>query len=82
MRRGVRQRAAGLSLNDKVNTNRRDYEKLKAILHNCAKFGPESQNRNGHTDFGSHLRGLVEFHALVNPQRGEKLKRAWERVFV
>ncbi len=81
MRRGVRQTAGGLVVNDKVNTSRREYERLKATLHNCKKFGPESQNRQGHADFEAHLRGLVSFHAHINPARGQSLLRAFQDAF-
>jgi RNA-directed DNA polymerase len=44
MRRGVRQNAVGLVLNEKPNIRRADFDRLKATLHNCAVHGPESQN--------------------------------------
>ena len=81
MQRGVRQSGAGLVLNQKVNTRRTDYEQLKAILHNCAKYGVDSQNREGHEYFQSRLLGQVNFHAQINPQRGAKLRAAYRLAF-
>ena len=50
MRQGVRQRAAGVVINQKMNITREDYDQLKAILHNCAPR-PPGQNRAGVPDF-------------------------------
>ena len=46
MRQGVRQQLAGVVVNQKVNLRRRDLELLEAILTNCVRLGPESQNRD------------------------------------
>ncbi len=51
MRRGCRQRAAGVVINDKINMPRDDYDRLKAILCNCVRHGPQGQNRAGVPDF-------------------------------
>ena len=44
MRQSVRQRLAGLVANQRINVPRRDFDRLKAILTNCGRFGPDSQN--------------------------------------
>jgi hypothetical protein len=80
MRRGVRQSAAGVVINQKINTPRDDYERLKAILYNCAKTGPAEQNRAKVADFRSHLAGRVAHAARLNPQRGRKLTAIFERI--
>ena len=74
MRQGVRQYLAGLVVNERMNTVRADYERLRATLHNCIEHGPESQNREGHAAFRQHLEGRVEFVASVHAQRGERLR--------
>jgi len=61
MRQGVRQRLAGLVANERVNIVRSDFDRLKAMLNNCVRDGPESQNREGRPSFREHLRGRVEF---------------------
>jgi RNA-directed DNA polymerase len=80
MRQGVRQRAAGVVINQKSNITRNDYEQLKAILCNCARHGPHSQNRAGVADFRAHLAGRVAHVARLNPERGERLVRLFERI--
>ncbi len=73
MRQGVSQRAAGIVINQKINMPRNDYDRLKAILCNCVKHGPASQNRSSVADFRAHLAGRVAHAARLNPLRGQKL---------
>lgn len=80
MRRSGRQSAIGLVMNEKLNVPREDHEQLRAILHNCSRSGWESQNRDEHPDFLSHLRGRVAYIAATNPERGTKLAGMLERI--
>ena len=80
MRAHARQYAAGLVLNEKPNLSREEYDELKAILHNCAKHGPASQNRDGRAQFQAHLSGRIGYVCHVNPQRGQRLKRLFEKI--
>ena len=70
----------GVVLNAHPNIRRDEYDRLKAILHNCVRFGPASQNREGHADFRSHLLGRIAHLAMLNLQRGEKLRKLFERM--
>jgi retron-type reverse transcriptase len=74
------QRLAGMVINQKANLSRSDFDRLKAILHNSIHKGPESQNRQGHADFKSHLAGRIAYVNWLNPSRGERLHRLWKRV--
>jgi hypothetical protein len=80
MKAGVRQRLAGLVINQRLNIARADYDRLKAILTNCVRLGPESQNRAGHDAFGSHLDGRISFVEMVNPERGRRLRELFDAV--
>ncbi len=71
---------AGVVVNEKPNPRRREYDRLKAILHNCVRFGPDSQNRRGLVDFKFHLAGRVAYVAWLNPSRGNRLKALWQRI--
>jgi hypothetical protein len=75
MRQGVRQHLAGLVTNDHVNIMRADFDLLKAILTNCARLGPSSQNRDGHPRFRTHLEGRVAFVKMINPVKGQRLQK-------
>ena len=80
MRQGVRQRLVGLTINEKANVPRKEFDRLKAILTNCARYGPESQNREGQPGFRMHLEGRVNFVMSVNPVKGERLQRILEQI--
>jgi hypothetical protein len=80
MRQGVRQQLAGVVVNVSPNVCRDDYERLKAILHNCARHGPASQNREGRADFRAYLAGRIAYVAMLNPARGQRLRAWFERI--
>ncbi len=80
MRQSVRQQMVGIVVNDRPNITRDAYDELKAILHNCVRFGPETQNRDRHADFRLHLLGRIEHVQCVNPARGAKLRVEFERI--
>lgn len=80
MGKSVSQRTAGLVVNDRVAIPRETFDRLKAILFNCVRFGARSQNRDGHPDFQAHLAGHIAQVAAIDPRREERLKRLWEQI--
>jgi RNA-directed DNA polymerase len=80
MRQGVRQHLAGLVTNQRPNVARRDFDRLKAVLTNCVRLGPENQNREGRPRFRAHLEGRVAFVEMVNPGKGKRLRTILEQV--
>ena len=78
--RGSRQTVCGIVVNDHPNVPRVEYDRLRALLHNAARDGPAAHNRGGVPDFEAHVRGRVAWVSAVNPVRGEKLTRMFERV--
>jgi hypothetical protein len=80
MRQAVRQQLAGVVVNERPNVKRADFDELKAILCNCARHGPASQNRDGHADFRAHLLGRIAYVGLLNPARAAKLRRWFDRI--
>jgi hypothetical protein len=80
MRQSVRQQLAGVVVNAKTNGKREEFDLLKAILHNCARDGPASQNRTGHPDFRRHLLGRIAHVRLLNRMRGTKLQTLFDRI--
>ena len=79
MRRGRRQEVTGVTVNDKLAVARVEVRELRAILHNAAKHGLESQNREKHPAFGSYLRGRVAFVTMVDPTKAPALEAALAR---
>ncbi|KWF30812.1 reverse transcriptase family protein [Burkholderia pseudomultivorans] len=80
MRRGARQQLAGVVVNRHPNLARDEFDLLKAILTNCVRHGPASQNRDAHADFRAHLAGRVAHATALNAARGAKLRALFERI--
>jgi len=80
MRQGVRQYLAGIVANQKINVVRGDFDRLKAILTNCVRHGPESQNREAHPAFRSHLEGRISFFEMINPAKAKRLRAIFEQI--
>src|SRR5207247_1749024 len=80
MRAGVRQQLAGVVVNVRPNMRRDEFDLLKAVLTNCVRHGPATQNRAGVPDFRAHLLGRIAFIAMLNPPRGRKLRAIFERI--
>ena len=80
MRQGVRQYLAGVVANRRLNVPRPDYDRLKAILTNCIRQGPASQNREAHADFRASLAGRVSFVEMIDPNRGARLRRLFDQI--
>jgi hypothetical protein len=74
MRHGVRQHLAGVVVNQNLSLRRRDLEILEAILTNCIRHGPESQNREKLPNFRAHLEGRIGFVEMVNRAKGSRLR--------
>ena len=76
----VRQELAGVLVNAKTNGRREDFDSLKAILTNCRRHGPASQNRENHADFRNHLLGRIAHWSRLRPERGRKLRAMFDRI--
>jgi hypothetical protein len=79
-RRGGRQLVTGVVVNARPNLPRAEFDRLKAILTNCARHGPSEQNRANHPDFQAHLAGKIAHLAAINPARGRKLWMLFDRI--
>jgi RNA-directed DNA polymerase len=80
MREGTRQQVTGVVVNRHPNIARDEYDRLKAILTNCARHGAASQNRDQHADFRAYLAGRISHVRMVNPRRAIKLQRLSEAI--
>lgn len=79
-RKHAQQRLAGVVVNEGANVPRKDFDRLKAILTNCIRHGPASQNRDGVPDFRSHLLGRLAHVAQVHPGKAARLRGLFERI--
>jgi len=80
MRQAVRQHLAGLVVNHHQNVVRADFDRLKAMLTNCVRQGPETQNRHAHPRFRQHLDGRVSFVEMINPSKGKRLRTIYRQI--
>jgi hypothetical protein len=71
---------AGVVVNEKPNIPRAEFDRLKAVLTNCVRHGPATQNRDNHADFRAHLLGRISHVAMLNPNRGAKLRAIFDRI--
>jgi hypothetical protein len=80
MRQGICQQVAGVVLNVRPNVRRAQYDRLKAILTNCVRHGPEDQNRDNHPSFRDHLEGRISHVAHLHSERGRRLRQLFEQI--
>ena len=80
MTSSARQRVTGIVVNEKLSAPRAEVERLRAILHNCRRHGPATQNRDHHPDFRAHLRGRVAWIQSLDPVKGSRLHRMFEQI--
>lgn len=76
----TRQQVTGIVVNSHNNVSRTEYDRLKAVLHNCARNGPVAENRDNHSDFRAHLNGRVTWAENINPQRARKLRTLYDQI--
>lgn len=76
----TRQTLTGLVVNDWPAVPRKEYEELRAILHNCISTGPGQQNRHQHPDFRAHLYGRIARVGETSDIRRRRLLEMAERV--
>ncbi|MCA9126952.1 MAG: RNA-directed DNA polymerase [Planctomycetales bacterium] len=77
---GHRQTVLGLTVNVSPAAARQSYESLKALLTNCVRHGPESQNRDNVDNFRSHLRGRIAYVGAQHASRNKKLLELFGRI--
>lgn len=72
--RAARQLVTGIVVNSKPGVPRDQVRRLRAILHQAKKTGLEAQNREKRPDFRGWLQGMIAYVAMVDPQKGAKLR--------
>ena len=75
-----RQHATGIVINETTNLARSEFDRLKAILHNCVKLGISSQNRDGHPNFRQHLLGRIGWVRQLNQTKAAKLQALFDLI--
>ena len=77
-----RQTVLGVVVNTKPNIARFEYERVKAIIHNCLVDGFVAQTpRSGCASTGaliSHLRGKLAYFQQIAPRKAAKLRQVFD----
>jgi len=77
---GRRQTVCNIVVNRQPNLPRDEFDNLKAILHQCVRHGPTSQNRESKVQWREHLQGRVAWAAQVNPSKAQRLIRLLDAI--
>jgi RNA-directed DNA polymerase len=80
MRQSVRQHLAGIVTNQRLNVQRKDFDLLKAILTNCVRHGPATQNREARPHFREHLAGRLSYIESIHPEKGRRLHAIFDQI--
>ncbi|WP_232661410.1 reverse transcriptase family protein [Pseudonocardia sp. TRM90224] len=75
-----RQRVTGLVVNAEPGAARREYDALRALLHNCARTGPDEQNTAEHPAFREHLLGRIAWVSTGRPRRADRLRALFDAI--
>lgn len=76
---GNRQVVTGIVVNQHVNTTRKSFDHLKAVIHSCSD---PADTRLCDPRFAAKLMGQIDWVRTVNPNRGAKLDQLLERAMV
>jgi RNA-directed DNA polymerase len=78
-----RQYVCGAVVNQKVNMQKRERHKLRAIIHNCERNGivnEAAKNQLTAGQFTSKIMGKLNWFAQLNPEAGEREKEKFKQV--
>jgi hypothetical protein len=74
------QRVTGIVVNKRPNVPRKITRRMRAILHHAKKEGLAAQNRTNEPHFESWVAGMISYIRMVNPDKGQKLREAIEKL--
>lgn len=78
--RSSRQLVTGIVVNDRTNVPRPEFDRLKAVLHDCRRHGPAAANRQAHPDFRAHLLGRISWVGALDAARGARLRTMFDEI--
>ncbi|CAN5161025.1 hypothetical protein BH11PSE11_BH11PSE11_36750 [soil metagenome] len=80
MRAATRQQVTGVVVNQRTNVRRAEFDSLKAILTNCIRHGPATQNRDQRKNDRVYLAGRIAYIRMINPGRAASLRKLFEDI--
>lgn len=83
-RKGGQQKITGVVVNEKINIDRKEYKKLRAVVHNCLKGDLRGEMKKwGASSIGKFketLSGHIHFVRMLNKEKGERLLEGFRRI--
>jgi retron-type reverse transcriptase len=83
-RKGGQQKITGVVVNKKLNVEKAEYRKLRAVVHNCLNSEiSEEMKKWGASrteEFKNALSGHINFVKMVNSEKGERLLSQFNRI--
>jgi RNA-directed DNA polymerase len=67
-------------INQRPNIDRRQFDQLKAELHDAARNGPAEANRRGVVNFREHLEGRIGWVNELNSTRADRLRKVFDQI--
>ncbi|MBE8726777.1 reverse transcriptase family protein [Flavobacterium hungaricum] len=74
MRKGMQQKVTGIVVNNKLNIDRNQLRKFRALLHNIEKNGWKDQKWGKAVHVINAIEGYINYVNMVNPEKGTLFK--------
>lgn len=75
MRKGMQQKVTGVVVNKKLNVDRIQLRKFRAVLHNIEKNGWKDQQWGKAIHLINAIEGYINYVNMVNPEKGKIFKQ-------
>ncbi len=75
MRKGMQQKVTGVVVNKKLNVDRIQLRKFRAVLHNIEKNGWKDQQWGKAIHLINAIEGYINYVNMVNPEKGKTFKQ-------
>lgn len=75
MRKGMQQKVTGVVVNKKLNVDRIQLRKFRAVLHNIEKNGWKDQQWGKAIHLINAVEGYINYVNMVNPEKGQLFKQ-------
>jgi len=75
MRKGMQQKVTGVVVNKKLNVDRIQLRKFRAVLHNIEKNGWKDQKWGKAIHLINAIEGYINYVNMVNPEKGKIFKQ-------
>ncbi|MFC0780042.1 hypothetical protein, partial [Flavobacterium sp. HJSW_4] len=75
MRKGMQQKVTGIVVNEKLNVDRNQLRKFRALLHNIEKNGWKDQKWGKAIHVINAIEGYINYINMVNPEKGAAFKQ-------